>query len=121
MRYRIKSAQLSDGSQLDFGRLTVLLGPNNSGKSRALSDLAHHIYRAVRPPLVLPQVSLEHPSSLSYVEAIPDVETSTDPQSGNYSVRALSAALTGRYANSFARGHEPTFRSIFRDAELGSN
>ena len=37
--YRINQVTFSDETVVSLGRLTVLVGPNNCGKSRALKDL----------------------------------------------------------------------------------
>lgn len=39
-RYRLSNIQCNDGTQIALGDLTVIIGPNNAGKSRALRDIA---------------------------------------------------------------------------------
>lgn len=38
-KYRIEEVCFSDGTRITPGPLTVIVGPNNSGKSRALRDI----------------------------------------------------------------------------------
>jgi ABC-type cobalamin/Fe3+-siderophores transport system ATPase subunit len=38
-QYKLNNIVFNDGSSINAGDLTVVIGPNNSGKSRALKDM----------------------------------------------------------------------------------
>ena len=73
--FRIKSLTFNDGTELHLGNITVLVGPNNSGKSRALKDTVALSTDKSAAGVVVSQTVLDGPSDWpSLVESIPSAE-----------------------------------------------
>jgi len=76
---KIKQVTLQNDQSVTFGRFTVLVGPNNVGKSRTLRDIQFYISnpRVVRP--IIKELTLDMPSSLNELLTSVGVELIPDP------------------------------------------
>lgn len=93
--FRISEITLNDGTVLRPGRLTVLVGPNNAGKSRALKEIATWIQRGEpERGVVVSSVSLSYPSSLAQLRSLYNVERYQDDR-GHWAGHALNPDLVG--------------------------
>lgn len=99
--FRIKSLKFNDGTNFELGNVTVLVGPNNSGKSRALKDTVALSTDKKTSGVVVSQTALDGPSNLEeLVEHIP----SLDLHNRGYILPTLSHQLNGIAAGKDWRG-----------------
>lgn len=106
-QFRLSEIHLNDGTVLRPGRLTVLVGPNNAGKSRALKEIATWIQRGdPARGVVVSSVSLSYPSSLEQLRSLYNVERYQDDR-GNWTVHALNPDLVGE--TQFGGGSWPSY------------
>ena len=74
-QYKLSEIRLNDNTVLAPGKLTVLVGPNNSGKSRALKEIAAFTTLPVpHKGIVVSSISVNYPSNLSELRQAYDVE-----------------------------------------------
>jgi energy-coupling factor transporter ATP-binding protein EcfA2 len=78
--FKLTQITLNDGSKFEPGKLTVIVGPNNVGKSRALKDIATLVTNAQTPLVVVKDVEWPMPQSLQELFDSHDVEPRQDPQ-----------------------------------------
>lgn len=95
-KYNIEEVCFSDGTCITPGSLTVIVGPNNSGKSRALRDIENIITGSARAQVVVAGLKHSTPSSVQELRDAYKVETYTDTQ-GNVFLRSLSSTLTTQH------------------------
>ncbi|WP_175681699.1 ATP-dependent nuclease [Burkholderia cenocepacia] len=94
--YRLDQFESNDGTKVNLGDLTVIIGPNNAGKSRALRDLSE---LTTTPSYgvgakVIKDATTSVPTDLNAVfEAYPELR-GTESANG-INVSALSPALQG--------------------------
>ena len=90
---RIKGAQTKSGESLEFGPLTVLVGPNNVGKSRTLRDIHQQMTQGQSAgSVILTDVDVELPTTMD--ELLSGLDVAQDPQDANYHlVRSISSNL----------------------------
>jgi predicted ATPase len=62
--YKLIKLAFNDGTSFEPGKLTVIVGPNNSGKSRALKDIALLATNPVQPVVVVKAIQWTMPQSL---------------------------------------------------------
>jgi len=91
--YRLDRIRFNNATEIAPGSLTVVIGPNNSGKSRFLKDIAEATaVHAPRPGTVASQVDWAKPTSLTDLRQSYDVERyPTD--SGGWGFRTLQPTL----------------------------
>jgi energy-coupling factor transporter ATP-binding protein EcfA2 len=75
-KYRINEVTLNNGTNLQLGDLTIIIGPNNVGKSRALRDLAALTAENTNPATqIITAASVSMPSNLpALLSAYPFLE-----------------------------------------------
>ncbi len=61
--FRIKRLHFNDGSDYEPGDLVVIVGPNNSGKTRALKDVVAHAATGKTRPIVIRSVECQLPDN----------------------------------------------------------
>lgn len=62
--FKLTQIGLNDGSKFEPGKLTVIVGPNNVGKSRALKDIAALVTNAQTSTVVVKDVEWTMPQNL---------------------------------------------------------
>jgi ABC-type cobalamin/Fe3+-siderophores transport system ATPase subunit len=78
-RYKLTRLVLNNRLQLELGNFTILIGPNNVGKSRALKDIS--IKTTMRSPLhgiIVTDVEWTLPQNLQELRDAYDVERFRD-------------------------------------------
>ncbi len=122
--YRLTKIVLNDGKEFDPGNLTVIVGPNNSGKSRALKDiLAITTRRPTDKKVVVVDATFALPENLNELRTAYDVERVLD-QHNQGSISTISPTLctahrvTGgssldRYSGRFDSASESSLRAMF--------
>jgi predicted ATPase len=113
-QYRLLDFKFNDGTVLHPDKLTVFVGPNNSGKSRSLKEIAALTCQpqASRGVLVS-AVNVNYPSTLEEFRQVYDVERHLD-ENGNWSFRTLAPDLIQEYQTSsgiWPTAYEQQFRS----------
>src|SRR5436305_70642 len=92
-QYKLLSVTMNDGTVLRPDKLTVLVGPNNSGKSRALKEIATFTTHVSPPPrVVLGAIEVNYPSTLAELRMAYNVERNQD-QDGTWVIRQLDIEL----------------------------
>jgi predicted ATP-dependent endonuclease of OLD family len=87
---KIQSFTTKNGETIDLGDFTVLVGPNNTGKSQTLDDLRLQM-RNKEGGTIVDEIDLELPDSFDTL--ISEVEHATD-QHGRKVVRGIGSNLT---------------------------
>jgi energy-coupling factor transporter ATP-binding protein EcfA2 len=93
--YRLNEIEGSDGTKIEIGDLTVIVGPNNAGKSRALRDIAELTTQSSSTPniKVVARVSTALPvNTTALFEAYPKLRGITS--NNGVSLNALNHTLT---------------------------
>lgn len=99
-RYRLDSLTFADSRPVEPSNVTVIIGPNNSGKSRALKDIVGLTTQA-RPvaPIVVKHVEPRLPRTLEDITNRYDVQGYQD-EAGNWMLQYLSADMISPHATS---------------------
>jgi energy-coupling factor transporter ATP-binding protein EcfA2 len=63
-KFRIEEVTFNDGTVLKPGAVTVLVGPNNTGKSRVLKDIVNIVAGSATSPLIAKRIVTSLPSTL---------------------------------------------------------
>ena len=101
--YRIEEVCFSDSTRITPGPLTVIVGPNNSGKSRALRDIESLATGSKKTHLVVTGLQHSLPRSGKELLDAYKVESHTD-ESNNVFLRSLSSTMTTQH--NIHVGHE---------------
>jgi predicted ATPase len=73
--YRLSHLKLNEGTVLVPGNLTIIVGPNNAGKSRFLKDIVHKTTQNPKiPGIIVTEAQWSIPPSLDALRKIADVE-----------------------------------------------
>ena len=99
-QYGIQSVTLNDGLVIRPEKLTVLVGPNNSGKSRALKEISTFT-TLQQPPkgVVVSSVAVNYPTTLAELREAYDDERHLD-QNRNWTFRTLAPDLSQEFQTS---------------------
>ncbi|VVB64895.1 Uncharacterised protein [uncultured archaeon] len=92
--YKINKISFRNGSELIPKCLTVIVGPNNSGKSRILKDILELTTKQDPRNIILNNVEFTPPESIDELISSYNIKANID-QAGNYSLRPLSPTLSG--------------------------
>ncbi len=95
MPFILRSIKLRGGPQFTPGKLTVIVGPNNSGKTQAIRDLVNAltVARHAQPPTVLvDQVTAAWPATLSELKGDLGMALVTSDD-GSTHIRSLQPTL----------------------------
>src|SRR3989442_15955602 len=100
---RVESIKTNDGKEIVLGNFTVLVGPNNVGKSQTLRDIHDKLSNGWEvPTTVVKEVVLEKPASLDAL--LEGLDVRDDPQNiGHSLVRGIGSDLRSRDARRFQR------------------
>ena len=99
-QYSVQTVTLNDGFVVQPGKLTVLVGPNNSGKSRLLKEISAFTTRPQQTSgIVVSSVDVNYPKTLAELRDAYDVERHLD-QNGNWMFRALAPDLSQEFQTS---------------------
>lgn len=95
--YKLTRIKLNDGSEIIPGKITVILGPNNAGKSRALKDIAWKTTKEqALKGIVVTDVDWTYPQNLQELHDSYDLKSYQD-ENGNLVFRTLTAELGQEY------------------------
>lgn len=95
--YKLTQIILNNGQEIQPGNLTVIIGPNNAGKSRALKDIAEKTTkRQSLPGVVVNDVEWTTPPNLQELVEAYKLERYQDRYS-NWMFRALAPDLSTEY------------------------
>jgi len=83
-----------NGEQIDLNKFTVLVGPNNAGKSRTLRDIhSHFVDGKNAKPVIIESLGTTKPQSFD--EVFSDLSISDDPNNvGRNVIRGIGPKLT---------------------------
>jgi len=95
--YRLTSVVFNNGFSVTPGDMTILIGPNNAGKSRALKEIVWKTTESSKEQaVVVADVDFTLPQSLEALSHAYDVERYPDPH-GNWTYRTLNPDMNGQY------------------------
>ncbi len=96
-QYRLTGTEFKNSDQLKLGDLTVIVGPNNSGKSQFLKDISALCTEENPQPVILQSISHTIPESLNDLRASYQVDPEKD-DNGNYFIKGFRPDLGGVYS-----------------------
>lgn len=114
-KYKIEELEFSDSTVINPGGLTLVVGPNNSGKSRILRDIVNLSTGGKQPNLLVKRLSHSLPSDLTDLLSSYKITTHTNEHNQTH-IRTLSANLVAAH-NQYVDG---TWREQL-DSYLKSN
>jgi predicted ATPase/DNA-binding transcriptional MerR regulator len=92
-QYKLNSITMNDGTVVCPGKLTVLIGPNNSGKSCVLKEIVARVTAPrVAQGRIVSAVDINYPSSIEELNAAYGVERQKDDD-GRWYFRTLNSEL----------------------------
>lgn len=98
--YKLNRIVFNDGTAIEPGSLTVIIGPNNAGKSRILKDIAAKTTQnQLIPGVVVSNVEWTLPQSIQEVHEIYDIEWYRNEQ-GSLIFRTLAPELCQEFQTS---------------------
>ncbi|HEB61717.1 MAG TPA: hypothetical protein ENI82_01065 [Bacteroidetes bacterium] len=95
-RYKINKLYFNDGNVIEPGSLTVIVGPNNSGKSRILKDIKSITTEQNPRTLIIKDVDFTLPSTVKELTDAYKIQPVKDKNNNLY-LRTLSANLSGQH------------------------
>jgi len=94
--YKIERIRFNDGSEINPGPLTVIVGPNNCGKSRILKDIRSLTSDQKPESIVVNSVDYLFPDSVNDLIESCKIEAFRD-ENNNYFLRTLSSNLASQH------------------------
>jgi len=92
-KYKLSEITFNDGTKIAPGNLTVIVGPNNTGKSRALKEIAAITTgESLLPKVIVTEVIWPFPPSVQELRDAYDIERYQDER-GNWTYRVLNPQL----------------------------
>lgn len=92
-QYKLNKIYFKSGIEIEPNSLTVIVGPNNSGKSRILKDIRNLTTTENRDSIVLSDVDFSFPDTLEELLSSYQISTFKD-ENGNYYLRTLSSSMS---------------------------
>jgi energy-coupling factor transporter ATP-binding protein EcfA2 len=97
--YKLTSVGLNNGLKISPGNLTVIIGPNNAGKSRALKDIAWTTTKeTLSQRIIVNDVEWTLPQNFQELREAYNLKRYQD-ENGNWIFRALAPELHQEYHN----------------------
>lgn len=95
-RYKIEELEFVEGTVIKPSSLTVIVGPNNSGKSRVLKDIEGHIVGRERSPVLVSRLIHTLPKNVNeLLDAYPlNIHRNNSDQ---YFLRSLASDMQSQY------------------------
>lgn len=121
MIFGVDLLQLQDGRELRPGKLTVIVGPNNSGKTQTLRDLLAYLTVREARGVVVKRVDLHLPPTLGELKEAARGAMKEQPD-GNTQIKTLGATLLQQHAGGNlgqAANWEPVIQAYFDQARQG--
>jgi len=115
-QYRINRIVFKNGEEISPSALTVIVGPNNSGKSRILKDILELTTTQDQHSILLREIQFSMPDSYEDLTAAYNIKMYREGN-GSYSLRPLSPTLTGSRSMGTSAGWEDMWR---RNLESGN-
>jgi ABC-type branched-subunit amino acid transport system ATPase component len=110
---KITKLTTKDGAEIDIGSFTVLVGPNNVGKSQTLRDIHQKMLSRNARTTIVTRVELEKPKT--FEDLFEGLEIVEDPQHADrHQVKGIQSNLTGGDTWQFNRDE---FKRQFDDHE----
>lgn len=113
-KYRIDKISFINKFELIPNHLTVIVGPNNSGKSRILKDILELTIKQDPRTIILSNVEFKLPESIDEFKNIYNIKANID-NNGNHSLRPLSPTLSGSPAMGISPGWEMMWSNYLKD------
>ena len=111
MPFQTTSLTFSDGTIVPVGKLVIIIGPNNAGKSRALQDIENLASGRTELGCVITDISVELPYSLEQFTQDSGVGFHED-ENNNVGFRTLDPSLKNHWARSW---HGPGVSRAFEN------
>src|SRR4051794_21136753 len=91
-RYKLEEIEFEDGTRISMGPLTVLVGPNNAGKTRALRDIVTLATATQHRRAVVTDIKFPIPANIEDLLESYKVEIFTQTDGSVY-LRGLASTL----------------------------
>lgn len=95
-QYRIEKLSFNDGTNITPGNLTIIVGPNNCGKSRVLKDIKSLTSDQTGASIVVTDVDYSIPKKVSDLVDSYKIKTFSDNKNNVY-LRTLSSDLVSQH------------------------
>ena len=99
---RLNSLTFNDGTTVDVADVTVIVGPNNSGKTRTLLDISAHARQEPASTLVLKALDLVVPDSLE--DLLLQCKAVGNDEGSNFVIRGAGTSAREAYNTHFGGG-----------------
>ncbi|QFY43976.1 AAA family ATPase [Candidatus Methylospira mobilis] len=109
--YKIERLRFNDGTEIVPGHLTVVVGPNNCGKSRILKDIKSLTSDQTSKSVVVTELDFNLPSSVTELVDSCEITTFTD-ENNNVFLRTLSSNLVSQHNVPVGLGWETSFQNL---------
>ncbi len=97
----LRTLHLKTGEAIELGKLTVLVGPNNVGKSQTLRDIHGLTMSGIGTRTVLVE-SMNIDKTLSFDDFLKSFRVTRHPTNENYLARGISSELRGGFQFEFS-------------------
>ncbi|WP_082146147.1 ATP-dependent nuclease [Burkholderia pyrrocinia] len=105
-KYKLNELRFCDDKIINPGRLTIIVGANNSGKSKALKDIASQATDPLKASsVIVKEINFTVPSNLDELREAYKLEPYVD-ENKNVFLRYLSSNLTTEYSLGVGPGWE---------------
>jgi predicted ATPase len=95
-QYKIDNIIFNDGSSICPGALTIIVGPNNCGKSRILKDIKSITSDQIKHSVVVTDVKYSIPDTVEALKEAYNITTFSDKKNNLY-LRTLSSSLVTQH------------------------
>lgn len=110
-QYKIEKIIFNDKSEIIPGNLTVIVGPNNCGKSRILKDIKSLTSERINKSVIISDIEYSLPSSVEDLTKAYDITTFTD-LNNNIFLRTLSSNLVSQHSVNVGVDWEQNLQNI---------
>ncbi len=117
--YRLESLGLRNGFKFAPGKLTVIVGPNNSGKSRLLHDVKQLCTSQTPDTVVVKEAKYTRPSSPADLRYSYRITPQFDPLTNQVMFRTLDADMGGLIQVPFHYGSPADWESAYEQLVRG--
>lgn len=93
-KFKINKLKFTDGTEIEPGALTLIVGPNNSGKSRFLHDIVTLTTCGKQPHIVVDSLEYSLPSNTDELFESYKIEVFNDANNNQVYLRSLSSCMT---------------------------
>ena len=110
-QYKIEKLTFNDDTEITPGNLTIIVGPNNCGKSRILKDIKSLTSDQTGKSIVVSDLEYSLPNSVADLVESCEIKTFSD-QNNNVFLRTLSSDLVSQHSVHVGIDWETNFQNL---------